>query len=210
MQVCLQLLQMSWVPEWRRRRDCCVRRWRKSLTKQVNKGCGLEVCVKTPSQGERKAPKPSVTMRRFPPYSQIADPFQRRRAIVQLHSEGWNIKTIALYMQTLRNRVYEILRRWVAEGFAGLDDKSHAPTIGHMNSVMMAATALRRSSDGTRGRCTHSRSSTDCFLLLATSAIWTRKAIYDFSIGSSTANEDSLMKRYRSGFTRGRSKSSTK
>lgn len=72
-------------------------------------------------------PKPLITMRRFPPYGQIVDPFQRRRAIVQLHSEGWNIKTIALYMQTPRTKVYEILRRWVAEGFAGLDDKSHAP-----------------------------------------------------------------------------------
>jgi hypothetical protein len=29
-------------------------------------------------------PKPTVTERRYPPYAQIADPYQRRRAIVVL------------------------------------------------------------------------------------------------------------------------------
>jgi hypothetical protein len=33
-------------------------------------------------------PKPGVTMRRYPPSAQIADPYQRRRAIVDLHAEG--------------------------------------------------------------------------------------------------------------------------
>ena len=31
-------------------------------------------------------PEPSVTGRRYPPYAQIADPYQRRRAIVDLHT----------------------------------------------------------------------------------------------------------------------------
>jgi transposase len=91
-------------------------------------------------------PRPSITTRRFPPYGQIADPFQRRRAIVQLHAEGWNSKTIALYMQTTRTRVYEILQRWVSEGFVGLHDKSHAPheparkvTFEDMNEVRRLA-----------------------------------------------------------------------
>ena len=38
-------------------------------------------------------PKPSVTMRSYPPYAQISDPYQRRRAIVDLHAEGWSIAT---------------------------------------------------------------------------------------------------------------------
>ncbi len=35
-------------------------------------------------------PQPTVTERRYPPYAQIADPYQRRRAIVDLHAEGWS------------------------------------------------------------------------------------------------------------------------
>lgn len=72
-------------------------------------------------------PKPSITGRRYPPYAQIADGYQRRRAIVDLHAQGWAITTIAAYLQTPRHRVYEVLKRWATEGHAGLDDKSRAP-----------------------------------------------------------------------------------
>jgi hypothetical protein len=48
-------------------------------------------------------PKPSVTMRRYPPYAQISDPYQRRRAIVDLHAEGWSITTISAYLQLCRH-----------------------------------------------------------------------------------------------------------
>jgi putative transposase len=40
-------------------------------------------------------PKPTVTGRRYPPYAQIVDPYQRRRAIVDLHADGWSIMTIS-------------------------------------------------------------------------------------------------------------------
>src|SRR5436305_9314312 len=66
-------------------------------------------------------------MRRYPPYAQISDPYQRRRAIVDLHAEGWSITTITAYLQTPRHRVYEVLKRWVEEGHAGLDDKPSTP-----------------------------------------------------------------------------------
>jgi putative transposase len=72
-------------------------------------------------------PKPSVTMRRYPPYAQIADPYQRRRAIVDLHAEGWSNTSISAYLQTPRPRVYEVLKRWAQEGHAGLDDKPSTP-----------------------------------------------------------------------------------
>jgi len=87
-------------------------------------------------------PKPTVTARRFPPYGQIPDPFERRKAVVLLHAEGWAVSTIAAYMQTTRARVYDILQRWATEGYAGLDDKSRAPhqparkvTLEHINEV---------------------------------------------------------------------------
>jgi len=72
-------------------------------------------------------PRPSITGRRFPPYGQIADGYQRRRTVVQLHAEGWSVSTISAYMQVNRTTVYDILKRWATEGHAGLDDKSHAP-----------------------------------------------------------------------------------
>jgi len=67
-------------------------------------------------------PKPSVTTRRYPPYAEIADPYQRRRAIVDLHAQGWSNTNIAAYLQTPRHRVYEVLTRWAKLGHAGLDD----------------------------------------------------------------------------------------
>ncbi len=67
-------------------------------------------------------PKPRVSRRRYPPYAQIADPYQRRRAIVDLHAEGWSHTAISAYLQTPRHRVYEVLKRWAKFGHAGLDD----------------------------------------------------------------------------------------
>ena len=73
-------------------------------------------------------PPPSRPVRRFPPYAEMADPVQRRLAIVRLHAEGWSIRSIAAYLGTNRPRVYKTLKRWVEEGIAGLEDKSHART----------------------------------------------------------------------------------
>lgn len=41
-----------------------------------------------------EGPFPSSPPRRFPPYAEIADPIQRRLAILHLHTEGWNIQSI--------------------------------------------------------------------------------------------------------------------
>jgi putative transposase len=68
------------------------------------------------------------TTRRFLLYHEIADPADRRLAVIRLHSEGWAVKSIATYLETGRETVYRTLRRWVEEGVAGLDDKSHART----------------------------------------------------------------------------------
>src|SRR5512145_1447855 len=72
-------------------------------------------------------PLPDHPARRFPPYHQIGDPIERHRAIVMLHLEGWNRKSIAGYLETSRETVHATIRRWVAEGVAGLDHKSRAP-----------------------------------------------------------------------------------
>ena len=72
-------------------------------------------------------PAPSITRRRFPPFVQMAEPVRRRLAIVQLHADGWRVQTIAQYLETTKRTVNRTLKRWVAEQFAGLEDKSHVP-----------------------------------------------------------------------------------
>lgn len=78
--------------------------------------------------------------RRFPPYHQIADPATRRLAIIRLHVEGWNAKSIAAYLECSRETVHATLRRWFAEGVDGLDDKSSAPK-QHAHKVTLRAIA---------------------------------------------------------------------
>jgi putative transposase len=72
-------------------------------------------------------PPPTRSGRRYPPYREMADPADARYAIVDLHREGWRVSTIAAYLECSRQQVYRTLRRWIAEGVVGLDDKSRAP-----------------------------------------------------------------------------------
>ncbi|MGI8553510.1 MAG: helix-turn-helix domain-containing protein [Dehalococcoidia bacterium] len=72
-------------------------------------------------------PSPPRVVRRLPLYHTLADPFARRRAVLQLHVEGWNNASIAAYLETSRPTVDDILRRWVEEQFAGLHDQSRRP-----------------------------------------------------------------------------------
>jgi len=48
-------------------------------------------------------PKPSTTERRFPRYADIEDGAERRRAIIRLHADGWNAKSIAGYLRLCRH-----------------------------------------------------------------------------------------------------------
>jgi putative transposase len=89
-------------------------------------------------------PAPTITTRRYPPYAQIEDPYQRRRAIVDLHAEGWSNTSIAAYLQTPRHRVYEVLKRWAEEGHAGLDDKPSTPHRPARKVTMSAITEVRK------------------------------------------------------------------
>jgi putative transposase len=73
-------------------------------------------------------PAPTTRERWYPVYEDISDGFQRRKAVVQLHAQGWSPSAIASYMQAGRSTIYDILRRWKAEELAGLPDKSRANT----------------------------------------------------------------------------------
>jgi putative transposase len=87
---------------------------------------------------------PVRAVRRYPPYAQIADPVERRLAIVRLHAEVWGISSITRYLQTTRRRVYQTLQRWVTEGVQGLDAKSHAPNHPARKTNLAAINAIRK------------------------------------------------------------------
>lgn len=61
--------------------------------------------------------------RRFRPYHEIEGIIERRLAIVTLHSEGWNVKSIAGYLKTSRPTVYRTLNQWIAENVYSLQYK---------------------------------------------------------------------------------------
>jgi putative transposase len=71
-------------------------------------------------------PPPSLATRRYQPWHLIADPAERKLAVVRLHSEGWSVTSIAEYLQTSRHTIYDTLQRWTEEGVAGLEAKSKA------------------------------------------------------------------------------------
>lgn len=73
-------------------------------------------------------PPPTTRERWYPPYAQIPDGFQRRRAVVLLHAQGWSRPAIAQYLDMARSTVHEVLKRWQEEDLAGLPDKSRANT----------------------------------------------------------------------------------
>ena len=89
-------------------------------------------------------PPPSRRTRRYPPYHQIPDPEEARLAVVRLHVEGWNSKSIAGYLQTSRTTVHTILRRWIEEGRGGLPDKPPVPKHPARRVDMRAIETVRR------------------------------------------------------------------
>ncbi|MDP9364093.1 MAG: helix-turn-helix domain-containing protein, partial [Chloroflexota bacterium] len=102
------------------------------------------VSHKTVQRVLAEEPLPSLPRRRYPPYAQIPDAAHRRLAIVHLYFEGWNVASIAGYLETTRTRVYETLHRFFAEDFAGLPDKSHAPKQPARKVDFRAMAAIRR------------------------------------------------------------------
>ena len=83
------------------------------------------VSHKTVQRVLAEPPLPTVLGRRYPPYAQIAEPRQRRLAIIHLYFDGWNPKSIAGYLETTRTRVFDAggylrYKRWRIYGERGL------------------------------------------------------------------------------------------
>jgi transposase len=89
-------------------------------------------------------PTPATITRRFPPYTEFEDPIERRGAVIRLHAEGWNIVSIAGYLQTSRPTIYATLKRWATEGVTGLAAQSHARHRLPLKSDLAAVEAIRQ------------------------------------------------------------------
>jgi putative transposase len=89
-------------------------------------------------------PPPVETRRRFPLYAEMTDAIERRGVIVRLHAEGWNIASIAGYLETSRPTVYTTLKRWVAEGVNGLQDRASIPQHPTTKTTIQAMEAVRK------------------------------------------------------------------
>ena len=89
-------------------------------------------------------PAPLRMIRRFPPYHEIPEPGERRRAVVALHAEGWAAKAIAGYLRVGASTVYRTLKRWVEEGVEGLEDHPHGRPPGVREVDLKAMAAVRR------------------------------------------------------------------
>lgn len=71
-------------------------------------------------------PAPSLKQRRYPLWDQLPGPYERHKAIIDLHVEGWRKEAIASYLGTSRPTVYAWLKRFKVEGYDGLDNRSTA------------------------------------------------------------------------------------
>ncbi|MDP9480137.1 MAG: helix-turn-helix domain-containing protein [Actinomycetota bacterium] len=89
-------------------------------------------------------PLPLRMVRRHPPYREIAEPRERRLAVIRLHAEGWTVKAIAGYLKVNRDTVYRALKRWIEEGEAGLEDRSSGRPKGVRRVTLAAMDAVRR------------------------------------------------------------------
>lgn len=90
------------------------------------------------------APAPEPVQRRFPPYAEMADPLDRRGAIIRLHAEGWNIASITGYLETSRPTVYATLKRWIEEGVRGLEAKPSIPHQPATKTTLWAMNEVRK------------------------------------------------------------------
>ncbi len=89
-------------------------------------------------------PMPIKAFRRFEPYHEIVEGRERRKAVVALHYEGWTDKSIARYLKVDRSTVRRVLKRWMEEGPAGLEDRKRGRPKGVHKVDLRAMVEVRR------------------------------------------------------------------
>jgi transposase InsO family protein len=69
---------------------------------------------------------------------------KRREAIVELHADGWTVKSIAGFLKTSETTVYRTLKRWAEEGVEGLEDKPRGRPKGSGKANFPIMNTVRR------------------------------------------------------------------
>jgi putative transposase len=90
-----------------------------------------------------EGPTPLMPVRRYPPYHEMPAGEERRRAIVELHVDGWTAKAVAGYLKTSETTVYRALRRWAEEGVDGLEDRPRGRPRGSGKVTFPVMNAVR-------------------------------------------------------------------
>jgi len=91
-----------------------------------------------------EGPTPLLPPRRYPTYHRMPRGKERRKAIVELHVEGWTAKAIAGYLETSQPTVYDTLKRWASEGEAGLEDRPRGRPAGVRKVDLRTYETVRR------------------------------------------------------------------
>jgi transposase len=105
---------------------------------------GRELDLSTVQRVLDEEPTPLKMLKRFEPYHEIPEATERRKAIVELHSEGWTVKAIAGYLKTSKPTIYRALHKWIEEGVEGLDDKKRGQKGSVRKVDLKAIEAVRR------------------------------------------------------------------
>jgi transposase len=74
----------------------------------------------------------------------MPEALERRTAVVRLHAEGWSVTSIASYLKTTRQTVYQVLKRWIEEGEEGLKDRPRGRPKGVCKVDLRAMNEVRK------------------------------------------------------------------
>ena len=92
----------------------------------------------------QEGPTPLMPVRRYPSYHEMPGGRKRREAIVELHADGWTVKSIAGFLETSETTVYRTLKRWAEEGVEGLEDKPRGRPKGSGKTNFPIMNTVRR------------------------------------------------------------------